>query len=137
LVGLVDWDEAFVGPAEIGLANAAWEWGHGLWADDVYEFVELYLAAGGIASSPSEVELRQLLRARLRWEVRYSLLDNPDPDYEARQLRVYERLRICSDRSASRSELLAGRREDACDTCDHLIPDPSPPEPRSPPSGGR
>jgi len=97
LVALVDWDEAFVGPPEVGLANGAWEWGGGLWADDldrVFTFVNLYVAAGGTAPGLTEVELRQLVRARLRWEVRYSRLRNPDEDYEARQLLVYERLRV-------------------------------------------
>lgn len=95
LVGLLDWDEAFVGPAEIGLVNGAWEWGNGLWAEDldnVFEFVDRYLAAGGTAHPLSELDLRQLVRSRLRREIRYSRLHNPDPDYEARQILVYERL---------------------------------------------
>lgn len=96
LTAILDWDEAFVGPPEIDLANAAWEWGDGLWSDDldrVFEFVELYVKTGGTAVGLTDVELRQLVRARLRREVRYSRLHNHDPDYEARQVQVFHRLR--------------------------------------------
>lgn len=96
IVALVDWDGAFVGPPEVGLANGAWEWGDGLWADSldaVFEFIDLYVAAGGTAPGLAEVELRQLVRARLRSEVRYGRRHNPDPDYEARVILLYNRLR--------------------------------------------
>ena len=97
LVALIDWDEAFIGPPEIGLANAAWEWGDGLWADsfdDVFEFVDLYVGARGTAPGITEAELRQLVRARLRREIRYSRLHNSDPEYEARQLMIFDSLRV-------------------------------------------
>lgn len=99
LVALVDWDEAFVGPPEIGLANAAWEWGDGLWADDldsVFHFIGLYVDAGGTSDGLTEVELRQLVRARLRNEMRYSRQHSYDAEYEARQLLTFDRLRIAS-----------------------------------------
>jgi Ser/Thr protein kinase RdoA (MazF antagonist) len=99
IVAIVDWNDAFAGPPVVGLANGAWEWGDGLWADDlddVFEFVDLYVAAGGTAPGLTEEELRHLVRARLRWEIRYSRLHNPDPEYEARQLLVFERLRVPS-----------------------------------------
>jgi Ser/Thr protein kinase RdoA (MazF antagonist) len=97
LVALVDWDEAFVGPPEIGLANAAWEWGDGLWADDldsVFQFIDLYVNAGGTSPGLTEVALRQLVRARLRHEMRYSRQHDYDAEYEARQLLTFDRLRI-------------------------------------------
>lgn len=70
---MLDWDEAFVGPPEMELAWAAWEWGDGLWADDlgdVLEFADRYRAAGGRTSPLTELELFQLVRVRLRAEVR-------------------------------------------------------------------
>lgn len=96
IVAIVDWDEAFIGPPEVGLAHAAWEWGDGLWADnldDVFTFVDVYVHSGGSSPRLTDVELRQLVRARLRREVQYSRLHSHDPEYEARQLLIYDRLR--------------------------------------------
>lgn len=35
IVALLDWDEAILGPPERELAWAAWEFGDGLWSDDL------------------------------------------------------------------------------------------------------
>jgi Ser/Thr protein kinase RdoA (MazF antagonist) len=104
IVGVLDWDEAFVGPPERELAWAAWEWSNGLWTGDLgdaFDFVEMYVAAGGTARTIHEVEMRQLVRQRLRWEVRYAraadqrgvALDDDDREYEAQQVDMFHRLR--------------------------------------------
>jgi Ser/Thr protein kinase RdoA (MazF antagonist) len=106
IVGLVDWDEALLGPPEQELAWAAWEWGDGLSTlgsdlEGARTFVEDYVAAGGPAHPIDDVTLRQLTRQRLRWEVEYAraahergeALDEDDRGYEARQLQAFRVLR--------------------------------------------
>ncbi len=100
IVAVLDWDEALVGPPELELAWAAWEWGDGLWADDfadVFAFVDAYRGAGGRAAQLTHTELFQLVRVRLRDEVRYASavetqLDADDQAYRLRQIDVYHRL---------------------------------------------
>jgi len=104
IAALLDWDDAFVGAPERELAWAAWEWGDGLWTlelDAAKSFVSDYKTAGGPAAPVSEGELRQLVRQRIRWEVRYArvaregavLHDAADLDYEAQQLEAFRILR--------------------------------------------
>ena len=100
IVAVLDWDEALVGPPELELAWAAWEWGDGLWADDfadVFAFVDAYRAAGGRATKLTHTELFQLVRVRLRDEVRYASavgnqLDADDHVYRLRQVDMWHRL---------------------------------------------
>lgn len=100
IVGLIDWDEALLGPPERELAWAAWEWADGLETLDLasaLEFVDVYRAAGGPARRIGEHDLRPLVRQRLRWEVGYQRA-NPsyDAEYEAHQLRAFHALRVPS-----------------------------------------
>lgn len=103
IAAVLDWDEALVGPPELELAWAAWDWGDGLWVDDfagVLEFVDAYRTAGGQSARLTEAELFQLVRARLRAEVRYTVgveaagtaLDADDEAYRRRQIEVFHRL---------------------------------------------
>jgi Ser/Thr protein kinase RdoA (MazF antagonist) len=72
LVGLLDWDEAFVGMPESELAVAAWEWGDCLRSGrltSAIEFVASYGRACGTSVGLDEVAVRQLVRQRLRWEI--------------------------------------------------------------------
>jgi aminoglycoside phosphotransferase (APT) family kinase protein len=72
LVGLLDWDEAFVGRPESELAASAWEWGGCLRSGrltSAIEFVASYGRAHGTSVALDEVAVRQLVRRRLRWEV--------------------------------------------------------------------
>jgi Ser/Thr protein kinase RdoA (MazF antagonist) len=104
IVALLDWDETFVGPPERELAWAAWEWGDGLWTFDfaeAHEFIEAYHAAGGVAQGVDDIALRQIVRERIRREVRYARAvrargiahDDDDHEYEARQLEAFAVLR--------------------------------------------
>jgi Ser/Thr protein kinase RdoA (MazF antagonist) len=104
IVGLLDWDEALLGPPERELAWAAWEFGDGLWADnldEVHEFMHAYREAGGPAEPLDDVSLRQLVRQRLRAEVHYviqaqargTVLDDDDLEYHHRTREVLSRLR--------------------------------------------
>ncbi len=106
IVGLLDWDEAFLGPPERELAWAAWEWGDGLSTlgsdlEGARTFVADYVAAGGPAHPVDEEALRQLIRQRLRWEVEYAraadesgaVSDEDGSSYEARQLQAFRVLR--------------------------------------------
>ena len=106
VVAVLDWDEALLGPPELELAWAAWEWGDGLWTDDfddVFEFVDAYRAASGPAGPLTETELFQLVRARLQAEVRYAAaaaaggipLDADDEAYRRRQIEMFHRLGRC------------------------------------------
>lgn len=106
IVGLLDWDEALLGPPERELAWAAWEWGDGLSTlgsdlEVILTFVADYVAAGGPALPIDEQTLRQLVRQRLRREVEYArathdlgaALNHDDREYEARQLQAFRVLR--------------------------------------------
>lgn len=99
IVGLLDWDEAFLGPPERELAWAAWEWGDGLSSlgsdlEGARAFVADYAAAGGPARPIDEEALRQLVRQRIRWEVEYArAAHETDSSYEARQLQAFGVLR--------------------------------------------
>lgn len=104
IVAVLDWDEALVGPVEQELAWAAWEWGGGLWADEfseVLEFADAYRCAGGLAAALPEEDIFQLVRARLRAEVQYTVateeagleLTADDVQYRHRQIEVFHRLR--------------------------------------------
>lgn len=103
IVALLDWDEAIVGPPERELAWAAWEFGDGLWADDldaVRDFICAYRDAGGPATAIDELTLRQLVRQRLRGEIHYVerqagevQLTAEDIAYQNRQREMLERLR--------------------------------------------
>lgn len=101
LVGLVDWDEAFVGPPERELAWAAWEWGNGLRSLDLglaMAFVADYQRADGPSGVIDETVASQLVRERLRWEMQYgqgirdlqeTQVSQEDIDYLALQRRAY------------------------------------------------
>ncbi|MGI8594506.1 MAG: phosphotransferase enzyme family protein [Solirubrobacteraceae bacterium] len=103
IVGLLDWDEAFVGPPERELAWAAWEWGDGLGTlalQGARTFIAEYAAAGGPARPIGGDCLRQLVRQRIRWEVSYAraaarrgvALDADDHEYQDRQLEAFRLL---------------------------------------------
>src|SRR5439155_18830149 len=69
-----DWDNAFVGPPEIELAWASWEWSDARDAVDpreCAEFISAYCAAGGPAAAVDEAVIATVVRARLRWELAY------------------------------------------------------------------
>jgi Ser/Thr protein kinase RdoA (MazF antagonist) len=73
LVAVLDWDEAYIGTPESELAVAAWEWGDGLRIgnlDRARTFVSAYRQCGGPADVLNDIALRQLIRHRLRWEIR-------------------------------------------------------------------
>lgn len=75
IVAVLDWDEAYLGPPEQEAAHAAWEWGDGLTGgtlDGAYEFLHHYAAAGGPGAGLDDTALRQLIRQRLRSEVRWA-----------------------------------------------------------------
>lgn len=104
IVGLLDWDEAFVGPPERELAWAAWEWGGGLGTLELQgarAFIADYRAAGGPADAIDHESLRQLVRQRIRWEVQYTraasgrgvVLDADDHAHQRRQLEAFRVLR--------------------------------------------
>lgn len=106
IVAVLDWDELVLAPPLVELVWAAWEWGDGLLSFEsgstgATEFACEYLAAGGPAPEPSDVDFRQLVRARLRMEVatdraRWSAEGGPDADdrkYQDRQLAAFEALR--------------------------------------------
>jgi Ser/Thr protein kinase RdoA (MazF antagonist) len=63
-VGVIDWDDAVVGPPERELAWAAWEWTGDLSA--AVAFVDAYREAGGPARRIGEHDLRQLVREHVR-----------------------------------------------------------------------
>lgn len=100
IVGLIDWDEALLGPPERELAWAAWQWGDCLETldlDPAVAFVDVYRAAGGPARRIGEHDLRQLVRQRIRLEVAYDRVRLPDDtEYQELQLRAFHRLRVPS-----------------------------------------
>ena len=103
IVALLDWDEAILSPPERELAWAAWEFGDGLWADnldEVWRFVAAYKDAGGPADPPDDLTLRSLVRERLLGEMHYvdqhhqrTELTDEDRSYRQRQQERYEQLR--------------------------------------------
>lgn len=69
IVAVLDWDEALIGPAEMEVASAAWEFGKSDGDLAVAQgFVDDYLEAGGPARALGDTTLRQLIRHRLRCE---------------------------------------------------------------------
>ncbi|MBB5867200.1 Ser/Thr protein kinase RdoA (MazF antagonist) [Allocatelliglobosispora scoriae] len=96
IVAVLDWDDAWVQRRERELAHAAWEWGDGLDTgslDGVREFLAAYGEHG-----LDEVALRQLIRERLRFEIRYArsrpeVLDDDDLVYHADQAAAFHALR--------------------------------------------
>ena len=100
IVALLDWDEALLCPPTRELAWAAWEFGDGLWADDldqVWAFITAYQDASGPAERPDDVTLRMLVRQRLLGEMRYidqqsssSELTDEDRAHRRRQESVYD-----------------------------------------------
>jgi Ser/Thr protein kinase RdoA (MazF antagonist) len=103
IVALLDWDEAILSPPARELAWAAWEFGDGLWADnldEVWEFVTAYKDAGGPADPPDDLTLRSLVRERLLGEMHYvdqhhqgTELTDEDRSCRQRQQERYEQLR--------------------------------------------
>jgi len=102
LVGLLDWDEAFVGSPESELAVAAWEWGDCLRTGQLskaLEFAACYCRTRGTATALDDVALRQLIRRRLRWEAGVRRSDNAqepqgayDNAYAAAQIAAFHDL---------------------------------------------
>jgi hypothetical protein len=75
LVAVLDYDEAYLGPPQREAAHAAWEWGDGLAAgklDGAHEFLGAYAAESGPGADLDDTSLRQLIRERLRSEVRWA-----------------------------------------------------------------
>lgn len=104
IVGLLDWDEALLTPQTRELAWAAWEFGDGLWADDltgVTDFITAYREAAGPAEPPDGPGLRNLVRHRLLGEMLYideqaarAELTDDDIAYRQRQEEVCLQLRL-------------------------------------------
>lgn len=104
IAAILDWDEAVVDVPEVELAMAACEWGDlfgtGRLAGAI-EFIQTYRTNGGTASRLDPTEIKQLYRARLRWELEYELhntgsLDDLDEEqrlYRERQRALYFDLR--------------------------------------------
>lgn len=104
LVGLVDWDNAFVGPREEEIAWAAWEWTD---ASDTFElsscryYVEAYAEAAGATIDLVEREIALVVRLRLRWEIAYGRAarergiahDADDLEYEADSIEAFRELK--------------------------------------------
>jgi Ser/Thr protein kinase RdoA (MazF antagonist) len=99
ITALLDWDDAYVGPLEKDVCEAAWEWGNGLSTgslDGALAFLSAYTASGGIAVTP--FALRQYARARVRAEVlyartRWQLLDADDHAYHRAQIAAFHALK--------------------------------------------
>jgi Ser/Thr protein kinase RdoA (MazF antagonist) len=95
--GLVDWDNAFVGPPEQELAWASWEWSDARQTQDLApcaEFISAYAGGGGPAGRIDEATLACFVRGRLRWEIAYSrAMRNRgvevDAEYEAETKEVF------------------------------------------------
>lgn len=103
LTGVIDWDDALVGPPEQELAWAAWEWTDGRTTLDIdagLAFAQRYAAAGGTAAPLTREEYVQLTRDRIRRDVSYSQASgswgtSTDPEdiaYEATQMRAFATL---------------------------------------------
>jgi Ser/Thr protein kinase RdoA (MazF antagonist) len=99
ITALLDWDDAYVGPLEKDLCEAAWEWGNGLKTGSLagpLAFLAAYTSSGGIAVTP--FALRQYARARVRAEVLYARtrwqeLDSGDHAYHRAQIAAFHALR--------------------------------------------
>jgi aminoglycoside phosphotransferase (APT) family kinase protein len=99
VTAVLDWDDAYVGPLEKDVCEAAWEWGAGLSTgslDGALAFLSAYTASGGIAVTP--FALRQYARARVRAEVlyartRWQQLDADDHSYHRAQIAAFHTLR--------------------------------------------
>jgi Ser/Thr protein kinase RdoA (MazF antagonist) len=120
IVAVLDWDEARLGPPQREAAHAAWEWGDGLAGgklDGAHEFLESYAAAGGPGADLDETALRQLIRERLRSEVRWAhaapgrgvTLDPDDQAYTRAQVAAFWKLRPAGLTSAGGPALPADR----------------------------
>lgn len=75
LVAVLDYDEAYLGPPQREAVHAAWEWGDGLAAgklDGAHEFLGAYAAESGPGADLDDTALRQLIRERLRSEIRWA-----------------------------------------------------------------
>ena len=100
-VGLVDWDNAFVGPPELELAWASWEWSDARDAVDpreCAEFLSDYHAAGGPAAAVNEATIATVVRSRLRWEIAYGRAMRErgvavDTEYERESTDIFFRLK--------------------------------------------
>jgi hypothetical protein len=85
------------------LAAAAWEWGDGLRTGTLggaRDFITGYRQAGGTAQPLTKTALRQLIRARLRWEIQFkrgkaarTQSATGDDPYTAAQAAAYHELR--------------------------------------------
>lgn len=108
VVALIDWDEAVIGPPELGLASAAREFADEFGRDlsDARAFVDAYVAAGGTAGALDDIALAQLMRHRLRREaVHFGIAvargvrhDEDDLEYHRQRLVAFHRLRPASGR---------------------------------------
>ncbi|MDQ2848384.1 MAG: aminoglycoside phosphotransferase family protein [Actinomycetota bacterium] len=102
VVAVLDWDEALIGPAEMELASAAWEFSKSD-ADlaVAHGFVDDYREAGGPARALDDATLKQLIRHRLRCEsVAFAAAerrrvhhDSDDVDYQQVRVAAFHRLR--------------------------------------------
>ena len=99
ITALLDWDDAYVGPVEKDVCEAAWEWGAGLSTGSLtgaLAFLAAYTSSGGIAVS--HYALCQYARARMRAEILYARtrwqeLDADDHAYHRAQIAAFEALR--------------------------------------------
>ena len=102
--GLLDWDNAFVGPPAQEVAWASWEWTPASDEFDLeycHEFLAAYVAAGGPAPAVDEKTIAQVVRHRVRWEVAYGRAmrlrgvehDEDDLEYEADLIEAFHELR--------------------------------------------
>lgn len=99
ITALLDWDDAYVGPVEKDVCEAAWEWGAGLSAGTLsgpLAFLAAYTSSGGTAVS--RYALRQYARARMRAEILYARtrwqeLDADDHAYHRAQTAAFHALK--------------------------------------------
>jgi Ser/Thr protein kinase RdoA (MazF antagonist) len=97
VTALVDWDNAFVGPPELELAWASWEWSDARDAVDpreCAEFISVYRAVGGPAAAVDESTIATVVRSRLRWEIAYGRAMRErgvevDADYENESVEAF------------------------------------------------
>ena len=99
ITALLDWDDAYVGPVEKDVCEAAWEWGGGLATGSLagaLAFLAAYTSSGGIAVP--QYALRQYARARMRAEIlyartRWQTLDADDHAYHRDQIAAFHALK--------------------------------------------